>query len=343
MKVAMYYNNSDVRLQELPRPKAGKGEILVKIMASGICGSDTMEWYRIKKAPLVLGHEVAGVIEEVGEGVQKFKVGDRVCVTHHVPCNTCSYCLTGHHTVCETLRQTNYDPGGFSEYVRLPSLNVDRGTFLLPDHMSFEEGSFIEPLATVIHAQRLARLRPGQTVLVVGSGNAGIQHIQLARALGAGPVFATDIAEYRLKAAERFGAGHAINANQDVPAEVRKLNGGKGADLVLVCTGAISAAVQSVQSVEKGGTVVFFAVPPPGTDLPLPLNEIWTKEITLMTTYGGPPQDMLTALELIRTKRVRVADLITHRLPLEQTGEGFRLTSEAKECLKVMILPHGKG
>jgi L-iditol 2-dehydrogenase len=127
MRVAMYYNNKDVRLEEMPTPQVGPGEVLLKSLACGICGSDVMEWYRIHKAPLVLGHEATGEIVETGEDVKRFKKGDRVFVSHHVPCNTCHYCLNGNHTVCDTLRSTNFDPGGFAEYVRVPEINVDRG------------------------------------------------------------------------------------------------------------------------------------------------------------------------------------------------------------------------
>jgi len=253
MRVAMYYNNRDVRLEEMPTPQIGPGELLVKVMASGICGSDVMEWYRIKKAPLVLGHEIAGEIVKVGEGVERYQVGDRVFVSHHIPCNTCYYCLNGQHTVCETLHTTNYDPGGFAEYLRVPRLNVDRGVFLLPDEVSYEEGAFIEPLACVVRGQRAARLQPGQTVLVLGSGISGLLHIALARALGAGRIVATDVNEYRLKAAQRLGADVVIHAQEDVPARLRQANEGRLADLVIVCTGAFPAFLQALQSVDRGG------------------------------------------------------------------------------------------
>ena len=203
MRVAMYYNNRDVRLEEVPTPRIGPGELLVKVLASGICGSDVMEWYRIKKAPRVLGHEIAGQIAEVGEGVKNYRVGDRVFVSHHVPCNTCHYCLNGHHTVCDTLRSTNFDPGGFAEYIRIPKINVDRGVFILPEEVSFEDGVFVEPLACVLRGQRLAHLSAGQTVFVIGSGISGLLHIALARASGAGRIIASDINEYRLKAAKK--------------------------------------------------------------------------------------------------------------------------------------------
>ncbi len=339
MRVAMYYNNRDVKLEEMPTPKIESGELLVKVVASGICGSDVMEWYRIKKAPLVLGHEITGEIAEAGERVKDYKVGDRVFVSHHVPCNACHYCLNGHHTACETLHKTNFYPGGFAEYLRVPRLNVDRGVYILPDEVSFEDGTFIEPLACVLRGQRLAHIQPGQSVLVIGSGISGLLHIQLACALGAGRVIATDINEYRLKAAVKFGANTAINAKEDVPAKLRDANGGRLADRVIVCASALSAANQALECVDRGGTVLFFAVPEPGIDVPVPMNDLWRNEITLMTSYGGAPSDLATALELIRAKRVNVRDMITHRLSLAETGLGFKLVADAKESLKVIIEP----
>ena len=340
MRVAMYYNNNDVRIEEIPKPKIGPGEILVKVMASGICGSDVMEWYRIKKAPLVLGHEITGEIVEVGRGVDKYKPGDRVFVSHHVPCNTCRYCLRGHHTACETLHKTNFDPGGFSEYIRVPKINVDRGVFILPEEVSFEDGTFIEPLACVVRGQRLADIQPGNTVLVIGSGISGILHVQLARALGAGRVVAIDINEYRLKMAKKFGADFVINAEENVQGRLKEVNENRLADLVIVCTGAESAARQALQCVDKGGTILFFAVPKPGINIPIPINEFWRNEITLMTSYAASPLDISMAIELILAGSVNVHDMITHRLCLAETGKGFKLVADAKESIKVVIEPH---
>jgi L-iditol 2-dehydrogenase len=335
----MYYNNQDVRLEEMPAPRIGPGELLVKVLASGICGSDVMEWYRIKKAPLVLGHEITGEIADVGEGVDCYHVGDRVFVSHHVPCNTCRYCLHGLHTVCETLHTTNYDPGGFAEYLRVPPLNVDRGVFLLPDEISFDDGTFIEPLACVVRGQRLARLLPGQTVLVLGSGISGLLHVAMARASGAGRIVATDVSDYRLHAAQRLGADCVIHAEADVPARLRQDNDNRLADLVIVCTGAFPAFSQALQSVERGGTVLFFAPTGPGMELPVPVNEFWRKGITLMPSYGGGPLDICVAIDLIRARRVPVHEMITHRLGLAETGLGFRLVAEGGESIKVIVEP----
>ena len=340
MRVAMYYNNRDVRLEEVPTPKIGPGEILVKVMASGICGSDVMEWYRIRKAPLVLGHEITGEIVETGEGIGNYTIGDRVFVSHHIPCNTCHYCLMGYHTACETLHTTNYDPGGFAEYIRVPRLNVDRGVFLLPDEISFEDGVFIEPLACVVRGQRVANLQPGQSILILGSGISGLLHILLARSLGAGRIIATDVSEYRLHSAKAFGADAVIHADEDIPAHVCEINKGRLVDLVIVCAGAPSAFTQAMKSVDRGGTVLCFATTEPGVDLAVPINEFWRNEIKLMPSYGNSPLDATVAIELIRSGRVPVGKMITHRLPLDKTGIGFGLVAEGRESLKVVIEPH---
>ena len=341
MRVAMYYNNQDVRLEEMPVPSIGVGEALVRVEASGICGSDVMEWYRVAKAPLVLGHEVAGTVVQTGDGMTQCNEGDRVVVTHHVPCNACRYCLSGHHTVCDTLRQTSFDPGGFAEFLRVPAINVDRGMFRVADGVSFEEASFAEPLACVLRGQRRANLQPGQSVVVLGSGLAGLLHINLARALGAGRIAATDMSEYRLNAARQFGADAAFSATEDVPARLREVNDGRLADLVIVCTGAPPALLQALQCVERGGTVLFFAPTEPGVTVPVLVNDIFFRnDVTLTTTYAGAPADLATALELIGTHSVKVGDMITHRLGLAEAGMGFKLTAEAGSSLKVIVEPH---
>jgi L-iditol 2-dehydrogenase len=339
MRVAMYYNNRDVRLQEMPKPRPSAGELLVKVEACGICGSDVMEWYRVKKAPLVLGHEIAGDIVEVGAGVEGYKVGERVFVSHHVPCNTCRYCLSGHHSTCDTLRTTNFIPGGFSEFVRAPKINVDRGVFRLPQEMTYDDGVFIEPLACVVRGFRICEFQPGMSVLVMGSGIAGLLNVKLAKALGAGNIIATDISEYRLGAASMFGADTTISAAEDVPTKVREANGGRPVDFVIVSTSATQAIKQSFSCVDRGGTVLMFAPPMPGVEVPVPFGDIWKDEVTVRTTYAGSPRDIFDAIELLRKKRVEINDMITHRFPLEETGKGFELVAKADESIKVIVEP----
>ncbi len=339
MRVAMYYNNKDVRLEECPVPKIGPGELLIRTRASGICGSDLMEWYRIKKAPLVLGHEITGEVVEVGAGKSNFNVGDRVFSSHHVPCGKCRYCESGHQSVCDLLRTTHFDPGGFAEFIRVPQINVELGTYRLPDEITFDEGSFIEPLACVVRAQRFARSTAGQAVLVIGSGISGLLHVQLARARNAARIIATDISAFRLKAAKQFGADETIHGAEDVPARLRDLNEGRLADLVIVCTGALPAMQQAVKSIDRGGTLLFFAPTAAGVDVPIPLFDFWRDEISMVTSYAGSGDDLLESMELIGSRKVRVADMVTHRLPLAEAGLGFQLTASGQDSIKVIIDP----
>jgi L-iditol 2-dehydrogenase len=340
MKVARYYGAGDIRIEEMPVPDAGPGEMVIRIRASGICGSDVMHWYRQGRGPVVLGHEIGGEVAAVGEGVTVFEVGDRVSASHHVPCNTCHYCREGHETVCDTLRSTNFYPGGFSEYVRLPSINVDRGVYKLPEGMSFEEATFIEPLACVYRGQRIAGTGSYKSVLVIGSGISGLLHVQLARALGASLVVATDVNKYRLSAAGRFGADEVIDAGGDVPGTFRRINKGRPADIVVLTTGAERAIIQAFQSVDRGGTILFFAPANKGVSVPLPVNDLfWRNEITLTSSYAANCNEHMISMEFIRQGKVNVPDMITHRLPLNGTAEGFRLVETAGESLKVIITP----
>ncbi len=339
MRVAMYYNNRDVRLQEMPKPEIGSGEILVKVIASGICGSDVMEWYRIKRAPLVLGHEIAGDIVQVGKGVAGYKAGQRVFVSHHVSCGVCAYCRSGHESTCDTLRTTNFYPGGFAEFIRVPEINVSKGVYVLPDEISYDDGAFIEPLACVVRGFKTVRFRPGMAVAVLGSGIAGLLNIKLAKAMGASRIFATDISQYRLDAAKRFGAEAVFDARQDVPKLIREANHGRPADLVIVCAGAVSAIDQAFKSVDRGGTILMFAPPMPGTLVSVPMGDLWKDEITITMTYAGSPRDITEAMELLWTKKVVVSDMITHKLGLAETGKGFELVAKAENSIKVIIEP----
>ncbi len=248
--------------------------------------------------------------------------------------------MSGNHTACDTLRTTNFDPGGFAEFLRLPALNVDRGVYLLPDEVSFEEATFIEPLACVLRAQRRAQVEPGKTVLVLGSGIGGLLHIHLAGRLGATRVIATDIDDARLRAASRFGADLALNAQEDIPVRLREVNEGRLADSIIVCTGAVTALQQAMECVERGGTILFFAPTDKDVTIPLSINELfWRNDVTLTTSYAGDYADHMTALQLIQAKRVTVNEMITHKLGLAETGEGFKLVAEAHDSIKVIIEP----
>ena len=347
MKVAKYFRNKDVRLEEMPKPQIGPGEFLVKVKKSGICGSDILEYYRIAKMKklgvdsLVLGHEIAGDIVEIGEGVEDLKIGDRVFVSHHVPCFECPHCEHGHHTACHLLHNTNYDPGGFAEYLRVPNINIEKkGVYVLDDNVSYEEGVFIEPLGCVCRAQRLANIKKGQTILILGSGVSGILHLMLAKAKGVTKIITTDISDYRLQQAKKFGADEIIHASKDILSEVKKINDGDSPDVIIVCTGALSATKQALECVGPGTTLIFFAVPKPGINIEVPVNNFWRYEVTIMTSYGASPQDLDEAYNWIKSKTIyNIVDLISHRFPISKVQEAFNIVCKADESMKVIIEP----
>ena len=346
MKIARYYSNKKVLVDEIPKPKIEAGEFLVKVKKSGICGSDILEYYRLAKMEklgvdsLVLGHEITGDVVEIGEGIKDLNIGDRVFVSHHVPCFECHYCRLGHHTACNLLHNTNYDPGGFAEYLRVPNINLEKkGVYILDNDVSYEEGVFIEPLGCVCRAQRLARIKKGQTILILGSGVSGLLHLKLAKSKGVERIITTDVSEYRLEIAMKFGADAVIRANDDVLAKVKKINENLFPDCIIVCTGALSAAKQAITCAGPGTTIIFFAVPKPGVNLEIPINDYWRNEVTIMTSYGAAPEDLDEAYEWIKTKKIDVVELISHRFPLSQVGEAFRVVCEANESMKVIIEP----
>jgi L-iditol 2-dehydrogenase len=325
MKTAVYYNNNDIRIEQRPALQIGDGEILVKVMASGICGTDVMEWYRVKKAPRVLGHEISGDIFESRSN--KYKTGQRVFVSHHVPCNQCKYCLSNNHTACDMLHKGNYVPGGFSEFVAVPKPNVDTGTFVLPQNVSYEEGTMIEPLACVVRGQRAINIAKGQTVLVLGSGVSGLLNIQLAKLKGA-EVIAMDIDNYRLNKAKEFGADKVMRGDESLAIK---------ADRVIICTGAFAAVQQAFNCIDKKGIIQFFAIP--SKNIEIPTEDFWRNEITVTSSYGAAPVDLEEALELIKDGKINVRDMITHTLPLADIVKGFKIVTEAKESLKVVLKP----
>lgn len=340
MNVGMYYRNSDVRVEKQEIPAIGDHDVLIKVMASGICGSDLMEWYRIKRAPLVLGHELAGEVTAIGSKVDNVAVGDRVFATHHVPCDECIYCLSGHETTCVTFQEkNNFTPGGFSQFLRVSGRSVRTGLIRLPEGMSYETATFIEPLATVVRAMRTMEIAPGDSVMIYGAGLAGILFVKLAKALGAGTVTVADINQYRLAMAQKAGADHIVQASDDIPAFLQK-NCGRLADKVVISTGALPAAEAALRSVDRGGVVLFFAVAQPGETIAVDFNPFWRNDISFKTCYGAAPRDNRQAMELLRSGAVTVDDMVTHRMGIDQIGEAFRIAAEPTGTLKVIIEPN---
>jgi len=325
MRVAVYYNNSDIRLEDRGVPKIGTGEVLVQVVSSGICGTDAMEWYRTKKGPRVLGHEIAGNIAE--SKTDKYKVGQRVFVSHHVPCGECKFCLQGNQTACEVLHKGNYDPGGYSEFIRVPRMNVEKGIYILPDEVSYDEGTMVEPLACAVGGQDAIGVGKKDVVLVLGSGVSGLLNIRLAKLKGA-KVVATDVNEYRLNKAKEYGADDVIKAKDDICIK---------ADKVIVCTGAYQAVEQAFNCVDRKGIILLFAIP--DKDIVIPTADFWRNEITITSSYGAASSELKEALALIAKGKVDVKGMITHKLPLEKIQEGFRIVKEAGQSLKVVLAP----
>jgi len=338
MRVAVYYNQENIRIEEKPIPKVGRNEILVEMKACGICGSDLMDWYLEKRAPLVLGHEPSGVIVEAGEEVEDFKVGDRVFVHHHVACLTCHYCIHGDYTLCEQFTKTHIIPGGFAEYFKVPAPNLEIDTLKIPDELSFEEATLIEPIACCIRAIRKAGLTPSDSVAIIGAGPSGIIHTVLAKKLGASQVLVSDFVDYRLKAAEKFGADVVVNPQrEDFIRKVRNATNGRGADLVIITAPKVEAYATGLKACRKGGTLCVFAPTPPNDFLKANLNKIFFKEIKIVPSYSTSHIETRIALEFLKKRIIDAKMLITHKFPLGKIMEAFNTALKSKECLKIIV------
>ncbi|MBI2819373.1 MAG: alcohol dehydrogenase catalytic domain-containing protein [Acidobacteria bacterium] len=335
MKVGLYFSPRDVRVEERPVPEIGPREALAEVMACGICGSDTMSWYRepaTRNGGINTGHEIAGQLVQVGSELKDWKAGDRVIITHHFPCLTCTPCLDGNETACESMHQKHIEPGGFAQFVRILETGVAKGLYRLPDSMSYEEGSFVEPLGCVVRSMRKAAPIAGRSVLVMGSGLAGLLHIKMARALGANTIVAVDTNEDRLRAAQLAGADQSILATDAIPA----------ADRVFICTGSAEASVKALGCVSRGGHILFFAAAGPDKELSIPVTRFWFSQPTIQFSYGAAPQDMEEATDWISSGKVRVVDLVTHCFGIEQIPQAFELAANPRDnSLKIIIHPNG--
>ncbi len=339
MKVAKLYSFNDIRIEEIPIPEIGPKDALIKTQACGICSGDVMPWYIEKKAPLVLGHEPSGKIVEVGKDVTQFKTGERVFVHHHAPCFKCRYCKRGDYVQCDTWRRTRIIPGGISEYIIIPQTNLEHDTLPLPDTLSYEDGTLIEPAACVVKALKRADIGHGDTVLVIGLGIMGQINILLARKCGAGKIIAADMVQFRLQKAKEFGADEVIDVSKNnLTDALRDLTSGEMADVVVVGPNNIEAMTQGIAASGRGGRVLLFTPSKPGEQLTIEPNDLYFKDINIITSYSCGPTDTADALELIEQGIVKAESLVTHRFPVEKTAEAFRLTAEARDSLKNVIV-----
>lgn len=337
MRLARCYSFDDVRVEKASLPRIGSGDALVRVNVCGVCTGEAMPWYVNRKCPTVLGHEPVGVIERLGRGVRRFRVGDRVFFHHHTSCGRCVDCRRGHPTLCREFHETRLDPGGFSEYVRIPRLNLEKDTLKLPRDVPDEDGVLIEPLGCSIHAIKRLNLRRGDTVLVIGCGVMGLLNIQVARLYGARCVLACDLKPERRRLALRYGAKAAF---PPTVAEVRRRTGGRGADCVIVGPPNAAALEFGMDAAALGATIQLFAPMPPDAIVTTDYHGLYFKEQSITTSYSCDASDTRDALRLLAAQKIKTSGLITHRYGLDGVGMALRQTFEGSGgIVKAVVRP----
>ncbi|MGH2452952.1 MAG: alcohol dehydrogenase catalytic domain-containing protein [bacterium] len=334
-RAAVYHGPGDIRIERLPLPAPASGELLARIRACGLCSSETMAWYMARKAPAPLGHEPVGEVVAVGAGVA-LAPGVRVFIHHHAPCHGCRACRRGDFVHCLTWRRTRLTPGGLAEFALIPAEVVSADLLPLPPEVGDEAAVFVEPLACAVKALRRARIRPDDRVAVIGLGVIGLLHVLLLRARGVEQVVGVDPLPDRQAAGREAGATVLPGGGADAAASVREATGG-GADLVIVTPGSVEALRLGFESAAPGGRLLLFTPLPPETTWPLPVHDLFFREITVIPSYSAGPDDTRDALGLLAAG-LPVERLITHRLGLDDAAEGYRLIA-AGRALKVVVTP----
>ena len=339
MKAAFVKGASKVSVEDIETPNLGKGEIMVQMHACGICGSDVEKVFGNYSQPsMKLGHEPSGIISEVGENVSGFKKGDRVFVHHHVPCYSCHYCLHGNETMCEKYYETNLSPCGLSEQFVVPAWNVEHGGVLkIPDSISFEEAAMIEPLACCVRAWKKFPFQKGDSVAIFGVGATGMMHVMLAKTNGFGKIFCFDVNDFRLDFAKKFGITRAFQSNEDAKKKILDETDRRGVDVAIIATGNLQALLDSVDYVRRGGWIVLFGVPSKGATLELDMSVIYSKEITLVTSYAASDIDTRESLKLIESEKTPVGKLITHRYSIFDSQKAFDHAHSGESAMKIII------
>ncbi len=340
MKAAYVKGPSSVEIRNVERPQVGTGDLLVRMRACGVCGSDLEKIYGQYSQPSMrLGHEPAGIISEVGAAIEDFKEGDRVFVHHHVPCYSCHFCLHGNETMCQKYSETNLNPCGLAEEFLVPAWNVSHGGVIkLPDNISFEEASMIEPLACCVRAWNKIKFKKGDSVAILGTGPTGMMHVMLSKIYGMKEIFCFDINDFRLNFAKQSGITQAFHSNDpDSYPEILAKTENRGVDVVIVATGNLNAITQSIDLVRKGGSIVLFGVPSKDAKMPIDISKVYSKEITITPSYAASENDTKAAFDLIKERKIDIGKLVTHRFDLSESAKALEYAHQGNDSMKIVV------
>jgi L-iditol 2-dehydrogenase len=337
----MVKNNSNIEIKNIEKPPVGPGDMLVKMRACGICGSDVEKVFgKYGQPSMRLGHEPAGIITQVGSEISNFSVGDRVFTHHHVACysDDCHECSHGNETMCKRYYESNLEPCGLADEYVVPEWNVKHGGVLnIPDSMSFEEAAMIEPLACCIRAWNKFKHHKNDSVAILGVGPTGIMHVLLAKLHGLGKVFCLDLNDFRLNFAKKFETTAIHSGNTNALEQIKSETANQGVDVVIVSTSSLNALKDAVNFVRKGGTIVMFGVPSKGAKVDLDMSEIYSKGVTIVNSYAASDVDTTHALDLISNKQVDVSQLITHKYNLQECQQAFVHAKSGDNAMKIII------
>ena len=340
MKTTSVKEPSIISVDETEKPTLEDGNILVQMYACGICGSDLEKVFGQYGQPSMrLGHEPAGIVLDVGSDVTEFQKGDRVFTHHHVPCYDCHLCNHNNETMCSKYYETNLSPCGLSDEYVVPAWNVSHGGVLkISDSLSFEEAAMIEPLACCVRAWSKFPYQEGDSAAIFGVGPTGMMHVMLALAKKFSKIFCFDINDFRLDFAKKFHITESINSmNEDRKQKILDHTDGMGVDAAIVATSSLKALEDAIDMVRKGGTVMMFGVPSKDAKLNLDISKIYSKEITLVTSYAASDKDTKDALELIESSQIDVEQLITHTYPITDSRKAFDHARTGDNAMKVII------
>ncbi|MGA2237934.1 MAG: zinc-binding dehydrogenase [Candidatus Bathyarchaeia archaeon] len=343
MKAARFYGPGDLRVEEVEVPKIGKGELLIRNHVALTCGTDLkmfLRGHRLATPPLIIGHEFAGTVEKIGEGVEGFEEGMRVVAANSAPCMSCYYCRIGKPNLCDRLDEVLVgfsSPGAYAEYVRLPARIVKQNTYEIPKDVPFEAAAFVEPLACVVHGIELSNIKAPDLVFVIGAGPIGLLHVQLAKVRGAGTIVVADASPERLQRAAQLGADKTVTSS-DTVGQVRSLTDNRGADVTIEAVGKPETWELAVRATRKGGTTVLFGGCPAGSTASIDTGIVHYGELTLKGVFHHTPSDVRESLRLISTGQVKVASLVTHRMKLTEVEAALRLMQKGA-AIKVAITP----